>query len=77
MCLAGCALPSTVLSMSTGLLPPPFPHLPGLVLDPRPPVSDFLLVSLTAFTLTSVSCVPLMCMGLGMGGGAGEGICPH
>lgn len=32
-----------------------------------PPVSHFLLVSLTAFTLSSVSCVTLMCRGMGMG----------
>lgn len=66
--------------LSTGVATSlPSTHLPGLVLDPRPPVSDFLPVFLTAFTLTSVSCVPLICLGLGLGlgGGAGEGICPH
>lgn len=45
-----------------------------------PPVSHFLPVSLTAFTVTSVSCVTLICLGMGMGKNGrwgGEGIRPH
>lgn len=33
-----------------------------------PPVSHFLPVSLTAFTVTSVSCVTLICLGMGKNG---------
>lgn len=81
--LALCAWPGELL------LPQPVCVHGGHCLNPPPthldrswilcpPVSDFLPVFLTVFALTSVSCVPLLCLGLGRDGevGLGRGYVP-